>query len=794
MQSPADERPPHWAFQLPTKPSLSGSGHPVDQLLNKQLTAAKLTAVGQAGRSVLIRRAHYVITGLEPSQQETERWTNDPRSGNAWTTALIDSLLEKQAFGERWARHWLDVARYADTKGTAVTRNDEFPYAYTYRDWVISALNRDLPYRDFIRYQIAADLLDKNTSEQAALGFLTVGQSYLGMGTALGIADKIDVTTRGVMGLTVACARCHDHKSDPIPTTDYYALYGVFASSHLAEKLPIIRKPADSEGYRKFVADHRAAALKVHAHVKTCRSDYQTPEDIFNFKPGNAMLNQKQREKYQNLVGDVIRLEATSAFAPARAMVLHEHHNPHNPKVFERGNPRSPGQPVKRAFLSLLSNPGEVFTEGSGRRELADRLVDTRNPLTARVWVNRVWMHVMGTPLVDSPGDFGLQTKQPLQHELLDYLACYLIENNWSNKKLIHHIMTSSSWARSSLPSKEIITRDPLNQYFARANFRRKDLEAWRDSALQASGRLDRSIGGKPVNIDAAPYPPRRTIYGKVRRGFLPPLMQAFDFPSSEEALMKRSQTTTPSQALYLMNSPFLINEARHTVKNLKLSGKASAQGVQGIYQQILGRKPTPSELSSALSWLQAAPVSHTSGDWDYGWLKDGQFYPLPHFSKRGWSGGKDLPHAELGWLFWGENGAHPESNKAVTARWISNSAGTIRLRGELQTLDKSTKGNGVRARLMRANGEVLGNWSAKHGGMVKTEKNNITVTAGERLMLVIDSRGHAGFDGCQWHAKFWQGNKLLTDSKNNFSRPGLSPYEQLAQTLMLSNEFFYIE
>jgi hypothetical protein len=467
-------------------------------------------------------------------------------------------------------------------------------------------------------------------------------------------------------------------------------------------------------------------------------------------------------------------------------MVLREKPHPVNPRIHERGNPRTQGDSVPRAFLSIFRKKDEHFTKGSGRLEFAYRLTDNRNPLTSRVWANRVWMHLTGAPLVSSPGDFGPQTERPIQLELLDSLALFLTNNEWSTKALIKHIITSETFQRSSQTTPQLREKDPSNIYYARANRQRKDLEAWRDSALQVSGRLVRKMGGKPFNLDQPPYEGRRTIYAKTRRGFLPSIMRAFDFPGSEEALMKRTTTTTPTQALYLMNSPFLLGEARAIAKK--------TSSIKAIYRTILQRDPTTIEIDSAEAWLGRAQSSRTSGAWDYGYLQKGSllFKPLPHFEKNQWRGTQELPDQTLGWLNWTSNGGHPETDKHATLKWTAIESGKVNITGSF--LAPSNKGNGLIARIMKPDGEILGEWTVNPTEGVPTKLKGIEVKAGDELWFVADSRSDVAFDSFRWAPKISDLKGLISDAENDFSGPGLAPQAQLAQTLLLSNEFFYID
>ncbi|MDB4262563.1 DUF1553 domain-containing protein, partial [bacterium] len=368
------------------------------------------------------------------------------------------------------------------------------------------------------------------------------------------------------------------------------------------------------------------------------------------------------------------------------------------------------------------------------------------------------------------------------------------IEKKWSTKALISHIMTSEAWRRESRAPAELIETDPENQFYARANRVRKDLEAWRDSALQVSGRLDSRLGGQPVKLDEAPFVPRRTIYGQVRRGYLSSVMRAFDFPGSEEASMKRSETTTPMQGLYLMNSPFLQGEAQGVVKGLGSDADLSAATVQKIYQQVLQRPASLAEAGAAVAWLAKAKPQRTAGPWDYGYLLDGSldFKTLPLFKDGRWCGGEVVPDAKLGYLQWTHDAGHPELDKAVALAWTASESGVLRLRGTLEAV--RDQGNGVRARVMRPSGEVLGAWKAGPTEKVPTLLRKVEVKAGEQLWFVVDSRGDQGFDSFRWVPRLFDEVGKVADASEEFVGPGLRPLAQLAQVLLLSNEFFYID
>jgi hypothetical protein len=521
----------HWAFQpvrAPDLPPVRMTEWPrasLDYFVLAELERASLTPSNGADRRTLLRRATFDVTGLPPTPQDVDRFVADD-SPDAFDR-VVARLLASQAYGERWARHWLDVARYADTKGYVFTQDRSYPNAYRYRDWVVTALNDDLPYDRFLIQQIAADRLPASESPQpAAMGFLTVGRRFLNNPHDI-IDDRIDVLTRGTMALTVTCARCHDHKYDPIPTRDYYSLYGVMASSVEPEQ-------------------------------------------------------------------------------PAGLMTLADAPRPVVPHVFVRGNPGNRGEAVPRQFLSALAGDSrQPFTGGSGRLDLARAIASRDNPLTARVIVNRVWMHYFDNPLVRTPSDFGLRSDPPTHPELLDHLASYLVEHGWSLKALHRLILKSATYAQASLDREDCRRVDPENRLLWRMNRKRLDFEAMRDSLLAVAGELDPSVGGPAVELTKAPFPRRRTLYGLVDRQNLPNLFRTFDFASPDTHSPQRFSTTVPQQALFMMNSPFLAEQARRLASRAELCASDDPrQRVTGLYRFVFGREPSDSELQLALAFL----------------------------------------------------------------------------------------------------------------------------------------------------------------------------------------------
>jgi len=524
----------HWAFQPIARPALPAvvrsdwPTSPIDHFILARLEQQGLAPSPQADRRTVYRRASFDVTGLPPMGADVARLEADadPRA----LDRALESLLASPHYGERWARHWLDIARYADSKGYVFTDDRNYPNAYKYRDWVVRALNEDLPYDDFLIEQIAADRLiaEGRSASLEAMGFLTVGRRFLNNPHDI-IDDRLDVLTRGTMGLTVTCARCHDHKYDPIPTADYYSLYGVLASSN-------------------------------------------EPKE------------------------------------PADVMTLADNDQPNAPYVFLRGNPGNRGPDVPRQFLSIVAGADrQPFQQGSGRLELARAIADGDNPLTARVIVNRIWMYYFDNPLVGTPSDFGLRSDPPTHPELLDYLASTLVDSNWSLKTVQRLILDSATYRQASTDREDGRQIDPENRLVWRMNRKRLDFEAMRDGLLAASGQLDRSLGGPSVEITEAPWTARRSLYGRIDRQNLPNLFRTFDFASPDTHSPRRYTTTVPQQALYLMNSPFVNEQARKLAQREDVAALAEPRDkVMRLYDLALARKPSERELELGMAFLSA--------------------------------------------------------------------------------------------------------------------------------------------------------------------------------------------
>ncbi len=531
--------------------------------------------------------------------------------------ALIDRLLASPRYGERWGRHWLDVARYADTKGYVFQEERRFPYAFTYRDYVIRAFNEDLPYDQFILQQLAADQLPLGDDHRplAAMGFLTLGRRFLNNVHDI-IDDRIDVTMRGLQGLTVACARCHDHKYDPIPSKDYYSLYGVFASSEEPKDQPVLGTPEMTEEYRKFDEE-----LKNRQQV------------VAEFKEKNktelAARNRKFRDQLRDLEKKVEQWKVSGPGSPPRAMSLKDMPNPFNPQVFLRGNPNNRGERVPRQYLEVVAGPQrKPFVKGSGRLELAQTIASKDNPLTARVMANRIWMHHFGQGLVRTPGNFGLRGEPPTHPELLDFLARSFMDQGWSVKKLHRQIMTSAAYQQTSDDNPSGLAADAENRLLWKMNRRRLELEAIRDSLLAVAGHLDLKMGGKAVDIVSAPFSTRRTVYGFIDRQNLPALFRTFDLASPDTSTPQRHNTTVPQQALFLMNSPFVVEQARALVARADVTARAKDEAkIDHLYRLTFGRPAAADEIALGLQFLkeaQSAPPGKAGANLP-AWVQFGQ-------------------------------------------------------------------------------------------------------------------------------------------------------------------------
>jgi mono/diheme cytochrome c family protein len=759
-------RSSHWSFQPiqpPTVPDAATGSTPLDKFVIEKLAKHSLELSPRADRRTLIRRVSFDLLGLPPNYDSVQAFVDDD-SPDAYSQ-MIDRMLGSPQYGERWARHWLDVARYADTSGyTLAEKDNSYPFAYTYRDYVIDAFNADLPYDQFIREQLAADYLEipQDKKTLAALGFITVGRKYLAHQDT--IDDQIDVVTRGLMGLTVSCARCHDHKYDAVPTEDYYSLYSVFANNHIPQNLPLIGDPAkiasvnDNLDKRKKLVKRAEAFRKTkhqellnHVHqnlsdylVRVIASDQKlnfadqefiklkdseirkpvldrwrnylagkkgqptilapatqlvnlpaegfekaaaklistwstTPEKInpvflkllessppksklevanllsqlfdgvlsswkaqgskplaigqfqgaereiavivfSSGSPANLAIDKSDRyltkqdsQELARLREPIKQLNTQSANDEVRAMVLRDNDKLHDERIMIRGNIDRRGEIAPRRFVALLSQPDQparpLFQHKSGRLELAEKIASPDNPLTARVIVNRVWMHHFGIPIVDTPSDFGIRCEEPIHRPLLDHLASEFMKNDWSIKQLHQTIMLSDAYCQQSNNRATGHQADPENRLLWKMNRRRLEFEPLRDSILAVTQQLDQTMHGPAIELFANTLSNRRTIYGRIDRQDLPGLYRVFDLASPDQSAAKRTRTSVPQQSMFMLNSKFILQQAKHLVTAAQYSANATPdQKIRKLYQTVFQRQPSTREIEIGTDYIRNSP------------------------------------------------------------------------------------------------------------------------------------------------------------------------------------------
>lgn len=826
-ESMRDSVKTHWAYQpvvsppVPAVKDTTWSKTPVDQFILAKLEEKNMKPSPAADKRTLIRRATFDLIGLPPSPKEVLDFVNDNSPGAY--AKVVDRLLASPQYGERWGRYWLDVARYADTRGEVKKDNNTLnPFAWTYRDYVIKALNADRPYNLFIKDQLAADLMPSVKTQPgtlAALGFLTGGDHFQGNRNDI-INDQIDVVCKGFLGTTVSCARCHDHFFDPVPTRDYYSLYGVFNSCTEPDELPVISEPKDKKAEEAYLADRKALEAKGYAIIdrgmrqmatkfNTHAETYLLAMDKMKGGKGPAEgssleaikqggLTQEDIQEAQRAIQSQALLKATAdaaddkmtmdaktgttvaakiqapavppgkgerrkaagqamrrsenpvfslwrelarlpitAFAERSADVIARHTDPanaasinpliaeafrgkkvdsleaaakiyaqvfqmaetayateypvwkksaavsaifpglHNPqleqirtavfnskpflslpldemprnlgkelqnpiaginreisamdlahpgamgranvlvdakiansRVMIRGEAKSPGPVVPRQFLEFLEPDRKPFpADSSGRLELAEAIADNHNPLTPRVLVNRVWLHHFGEGFVSTPDDLGVMSEAPSHRELCDWLAAKFMEDGWSLKKLHKLIMTSAVYQQASDPNPVYAKIDPFNRLLWRANVRRLDFEALRDSFLAIGGKIDLTMFGHPMNIETEPYSPRRTIYGFVDRLNMAEFMKNFDMANAQLPTGRRHETIVPQQALFRMNSLLVIEQARNVVERPEFKkATTDLERIRVLYEIIYQRWPRPEEVKIAEAFLHLQP------------------------------------------------------------------------------------------------------------------------------------------------------------------------------------------
>ena len=931
----------HWAFH-PVKPPVVPTSdavfngklkgwikNPIDNYVARQLEKQDMVPSLPASKLMLLRRVYFDLIGLPPTHDDVQRFVN----GQETYEQVIDRLLASPQYGERWGRHWLDVARYADTTGNNNRRGQlsRYIYAHTYRDWVINSMNADKPYDQFLIEQIAADRQKESQADLAALGFLTLGPRTAG-GDEI-IDDRIDTITRGTMGLAVYCARCHDHKFDPVPTADYYSLYGVLNSSYEPDEKdkPILNtgttngagvgsqatyttanpdyakylaeKAKLENGHKQFrlqnefkynnnsranaatymywttlwtkmdkrVRDNRREFEKILDEIEKKRTgkknakskvelmshvgdtwqrylsrkreddrvfgpwatygkvatnqiggfitadllkaqkklqplmDYTkksgkkiNPLVARQFAPNNpprSMLDVKNRyqalfnlanQQWVYAIGEFSKqrtaavatgkkpmdppknmVEAQKNFgvdfdkqfgkdyaknmdevrrvlfdnghpakyrfddikrrdgglerqerdrfitkleslkinhpgSPPRAMVLQDKGSPRDEAIMVKGNRRQRGKVAPRQFLEILSGPDrKPFKIGSGRLELAQAIASKDNPLTARVMVNRIWMHHFGKGIVSSVNEFGLRAAEPSHPELIDYLAWYFTEHGWSMKKLHKHILLSNTYQQTSDDNPRYGVKDPDNIYYYKMDRRRLDLESFRDGLLRVSGQLDFAMGGRPVRLTGGETNYRRTVYALIDRRNLDEMFKTFDFANPNSTAGRRFNSTVSQQALFMMNSPILADLAHKIVSRKEFyTLKDDRSRITTLYNMIYQRDPEPLELKLGQRFLQDQTGGVETGavgnqpTWfnGYGqWNVTDQdkkfysiaFYQFPYTDGKVWKGNSP----DFGPLKLTGNGGHPgtQPNVAVIRRWVAPTDTTVTISGTLE-------------------------------------------------------------------------------------------------------------
>ncbi len=602
-----------WSFQpLDPQPAPIVEGddwsrEPIDRFVFQRLAEEQLTPSPEASRPTLIRRAAFDLIGLPPTPDEIERFVSD-ESPDAYER-LIDRLLASPHYGERWARHWLDVARYTDQTPEWLSSTDR---AWLYRDWVARALNEDLPYDRFVTLQLAADMTgDAQPEDLAALGFLGLSPTYwkelkLAPDVIMTVVaeewdERVDAVSRSFLGLTVSCARCHDHKFDPVSMEDYYALAGVFASTQLTDQPLLPSAEADVvRTARKQVADLEAQLAKIEDKESEAA------------KTITAQIESIQRETPHYDAPWVHAVEEASLYVlPDGTDATRLETRPNEPRdlpLFRRGNPSNPGEVVPRRFLEVLAaSDAHAFKEGSGRLELAESILSDAQPLAARVIVNRVWRHHFGRGIVSTPSNFGTQGSRPTHPELLDDLAARFVAAGWSLKWLHREIMLSAAYRQSSAHRSDAGDIDPDNHLLWRMNRRRLEIEPWRDAMLATAGNLDERLGGPSSSLaDAANV--RRTLYGTIGRQEMDDMLRLYDFPQPDAHSPGREPTTTPLQQLFVLNSDFLYRQSETLLSRLETDfpDASDEEKINACYRLLFGRPAGQEETQLALKFLAA--------------------------------------------------------------------------------------------------------------------------------------------------------------------------------------------
>lgn len=675
-----EETKQFWSFQpvrQPEVPQVEDRGHnAIDAFIRKGLAAAALKPSPHADAAELVRRMHYDLLGLPPEPADVAMWSAKIAASDGGLNAqavadLTDHLLASPHYGEQWGRHWLDLVRYAETN--SYERDSAKPHVWRYRDYVVQSFNDDKPYDQFIIEQLAGDEVTEPTADSIiATGYYRLGRwDDEPADPKLAFYDDIDdivgTTSQTFLGLTVNCARCHDHKIDPIPQRDYYSMVSFFRNlrrygdrsneSVAAASVGEIDRPADPAAYKAALTRYEKETQDARKHLKRVEEiiwdDLQEVEkEDFKYdmnripiveKRLGGLLNERQVKTYRKQFGRWRDLQESKPKGLASALRVKEDIQNIQPTyLLTRGNPHAEGEEVQPAFPSVLSPPDAIVPEiaegaqSSGRRKvLADWIASGGNPLTARVMVNRIWQFHFGRGIVRSSSDFGFQGTRPTHPELLDWLAAKFVESGWSIKAMHRLIMSSATYQMSSRPDAASYAIDPTNDRFWRFDMRRLSAEEVRDSILWANGSLnkDKMFGPSiytdiPAAVKAGQSRPgsgwgnssaedkvRRSIYIHVKRSLLDPLLESFDFADTDQTCPVRFVTTQPTQALGMLNSEFMQQQAGLFAEFVSQSGSQVERQVKFALTRTMQRMPTQDEIANGLDLIKSLKTEHSMSD-----------------------------------------------------------------------------------------------------------------------------------------------------------------------------------
>ncbi len=609
------EDSPLWSFaalekkKLPAVKDASWPQNRIDHFILARMEAEGLQPAPSADERVLLRRLNFDLIGLPPTAKEVDEFCA------CTTDEKIDELLTSPHHGERWGRHWLDVARYSDTTASWL-KSTASPWLY--RDWVVNAFNNDMSYKQFVMRQLATDLMRETPPEDnAALGFLGLSPTYwkelqlppelIKVTVADEWEERIDALGRSFLGLTLACARCHDHKSDPVSTKDYYALAGVFASIRITD-----RPTMDEKSWAPVAAAHKMVT-GLEKKMVDLKKKKPKPADLDKQVASiqKAIVVLKKNTPHYN-VPMVSGVEEAALFVTKKdkghgTKLDYKMGKGRNLMVQQRGNPNTLGEEVPRSFLSAFPQKGgsepRSLQNGSGRLELASAMVEDAEPLVARVIVNRVWSYHFGRGLVMTPSNFGKTGDAPSHPDLLDDLAARFVQDGkWSLKWLHREILNSATWQQSSI-APDAVEKDPENVFYARMNRLRLEVESWRDTMLKVSGTLDETIGGKAGNLTDNKNS-RRTLYGKIHRRDLDQMLRVNDFPDPASHSPTRDETITPLQLLFTLNGPLLETQAANLAERIEKEAEKPDEQINFAYRLLFQRSPSEKEQKLGLSFL----------------------------------------------------------------------------------------------------------------------------------------------------------------------------------------------